>query len=175
MRILLVMLIGLVLAACGQNYEEVYGIKIGAPISSTQDHESYSENVDGKFEVEGKPARSFLKENKDGFFENIEIMTVDDIVNTVYLSSFKGKASSEDIDLLLGNLGERWGVITEYDGGAVILSPKSEFIGYIEVHRHDEDKQVGVLYSKIKPSFTIYDLYAEEPVPDLEKDVFKSL
>lgn len=36
MRILLVMLFSLILAACGQDYEEVHGIKIGAPIEEVE-------------------------------------------------------------------------------------------------------------------------------------------
>lgn len=163
MRILLVMLMGLVLTACGQDYEEVYGIKIGAPLSSTNGYEQYNE-VNGELEVEGKPARLFSKVNNKDFFQYIDIITVDDVVDTVRLSSIGGKASIGDIDLLLVSLSERWGDLTEYKQGAAILSPNSKFIGYIEMYwiPWDENRwQYMLSYSKEKPSWTVSDMFME--------------
>lgn len=42
MRILLVMLIGFILAACGQDYEEIYGIKMGAPFKRSVNVKDYT-------------------------------------------------------------------------------------------------------------------------------------
>lgn len=177
MRILLVVLIGLVLTACGQDYEEVYGIKIGANLSELDDLSEYEEDFDSRKSVDGKALRFFHKEGGDDAFKGVEILAVDNVIETVYLSSVDGVVTSDDVEVLAKQLEKRWGKLEEYEKGWVVLAPKSNIVGYVELFYSADDRNFLLTYSKEKPEFTLYDVFRYNSEPELEynKEIFKTL
>lgn len=175
MRILLMVVLGLILAACGQDYEEVYGIKIGGNISEMKDLAEYTEDLDITENADGKKGRFFYKENQEGLFKSIGFYSIDGIVDSVHLVSLDDGVSEEEMTELIGALNNRWGALNEYEYGWAIPTTKSDIVGYIELHSIGKKGEFTLMYSRVMPEFTIYGLYSEKSKPKYNKETFKSL
>lgn len=140
MRILFVLALSIVMIGCGQDYEDINGIKLGAPIDSVKNIENYEGSVGDR------GATVYLLTDEDGSInvENgvgIEVFNGDigSVGFTKHVDSYKYDYSN--FRFFLSKLIERWGdpesdefkeendKITRF----VLFKPKNSIVGEIEV------------------------------------------
>lgn len=176
MRILLVVVFGFILAACGQDYEEVYGVRLGGNISEMKDFSDYTEDLNSRKEVDGKQVRFFYKEDQEGLFKSIYLSTTDGVIDYAEFYSSEGGISKEEMTQLVGSLSDRWGPVEEYELGWAIPVTRSDTVGFVELQSIDKEGVFNIIYSKDMPEVTLYTIYREEKsTPKYDKDTFKSL
>lgn len=141
MHILLLMMFSLVLAACGPDdaYEEVYGIKIGAPVSeitNISDYERAERSDEGRIDY-------MISPQSRSHDENLYIITVNDRVVLVNKAGYKEGLTSEKFNDFVLRMSDRW-------GKPCINTPPASFRGvhYIKFMPKDEViKEIWVTYS----------------------------
>lgn len=176
MRILLVLMFGLILAACGQDYEEVYGVRFGGNISEMEDFSEYVEDSNSRKEVNGKQVRFFYKEDQEGLFKSIYLSTTDGVIDYAEFYGLEGGIPKEEMLQLVGVLSDRWGPAEEYELGWAIPVTRSDVVGFVELQSLDKEGAFNIIYSKEMPEATLYTIYREEnSTPKYDKETFKSL
>lgn len=176
MRILLVVMFGLILTACGQDYEEVYGVRFGGSISEMKGFSDYTEDLNSRKEVDGEQIKFFYKEDQEGLFKSIYLSTTDGVIDYAEFYSLEGGISKEEMVQLVGSLSDRWGPVEEYELGWAIPITRSDTVGFAELQSLDKEGIFNIIYSKEMPEVTLYTIYREEKsTPKYDKDTFKSL
>lgn len=140
MRILLVFACAIIMIGCSQNYEEINGIKLGAPVDTVKDIERY----DGGIGDNGITVYSLSHEDGGINVENgIGIEVSDGKIGSVgftkHTDSYKYDYSN--FRFFISQLIERWGDpeaddFKEEDGEVtrfLLFRPKNNIIGEIEI------------------------------------------
>lgn len=133
MRILPIIIIGFILAACGQDYMEIQGVKLGASIDRVKNLDRYEVNVYSDKIIYRNVRRSsdnnyiYTISAINGRVESISFYTKNDFEKT--LSFLKKKYGEPDHS---EEHHKEWDVFKVSDGDyLVVLLPRSSFILYV--------------------------------------------